>query len=172
MSTVLLAVNGPIPDANTLQYALDLCRRIQADLKVLQIIQSKEVGAFFRKFKEVADKARYFFEGSMAATAFAEMGEFESARQLMEEAEHNMQNMLPQNGETGIQSELVMIAGKSEEVIVNYVQENKDIVLAVYDCVEDKNAKKKSKRQISREVQALTKKMAIPVVIVPVPDEK
>ncbi len=43
MKQILLAINGNSPTALAFQYAVDLCKRIKAELKVLQFIRKKRV---------------------------------------------------------------------------------------------------------------------------------
>lgn len=166
MGTVLLAVNGSNPSPDALEYALDLGRRLKADLRILQIVQSREIHILLRRIKDGACKARNFFENNMIAVTFAEEGDFDSARLFVEKAEQNLQDILPPHDQTEIHSELIMSAGKTDQVIINYVRENKGIVAAVYDPNGATEKPEKYARRIKREAQSLSKKLPIPIVVV------
>jgi len=166
MGKVLLAINDTEPDPNAFRYALELCQRMKADLKVIQPVGTQDFDGCFARLKQAAGKVRCYFENSMAAAAFAEAGEFESAKQLMNEMTRKMNPLLSLCAESGIRCDFVMCSGKSREVITDYVLKNKDILIVVYETAKNDETSK-NERQIKKELQSLTNKLSIPVVVVP-----
>ncbi len=86
MEKVLLAVDGIDHDRIVFNYAIELCKRIKAELNVFQIIRPKNYSKYIKKIRQQADLARTYIEGSMVAATFAEAGEHETAIDIMAEA--------------------------------------------------------------------------------------
>lgn len=165
MEKVLLAIDGIAPDKKAFRYAVDLCTRIKAELDVLQVVRSKNLTGYLAKAKNTATQARLFFEGTMMATAFAEAGEHETADALMDEALKNINKLLPESENSGISCHLTMKSGDPKQEIVRFVQENKDVVIAVYDPPGER-ASKKGNRKIQKFIQSITDALPIPLVMV------
>ena len=165
MEKVLLAIDGITPDKKAFNYAVELCTRIKAELNVLQIIRSQDVNGFLAKAKNSANQAKLFFEGSMMAAAFAEAGEHETANDLMNEALKNINKLLPESEKSGIPCHLTMKSGNPSEEIVRFVQEHKDVVIAVYDPPGEKD-RDISDRKIKKMIRSITDALSIPLVMV------
>ncbi|MBU0484512.1 MAG: universal stress protein [Proteobacteria bacterium] len=165
MEKVLLAIDGTTPDQKAFKYAVDLCMRIKADLKVLQVVSPQDFGGYISKIKTKANKAKRFIEESMMAATFAEAGEHETASAMMEEAERNLRKLLPESARAGVTCDLLVRSGDTTKEIVNYVRDNKDIVIAVYDAPRG-NDPKSSARKIKNDLKSITKGLTIPVVMV------
>jgi len=165
MEKVLLAIDGVTPDQKTFRYAVELCTRIKAELDVLQVIRSKNLAGYLAKAKNKANQARLFFEGTMMAATFAEAGEHETADDLMNEALKNINKLLPESENSGIACHLTMKSGDPKEEIVRFVQENKDVVIAVYDPPGEK-ASTRGDRKIQKFIQSITDVLPIPLVMV------
>lgn len=165
MEKVLLAINGTTPNKKSFKYAIDLCMRIKADLKVLQVVNPQNFDGCIAKIKHTANNAKRFFESSMMAATFAEAGEHETAGTLMDQARRNTNKLLPESTKAGVSCELLIKSGDTTEEIVNYVRENKDIVIAIYDTPR-KNPNNSNKKQSNIDLESITKGLSIPVVMV------
>jgi nucleotide-binding universal stress UspA family protein len=166
MEKVLLAIDGTVPDKKAFRYAVQLCRRIEAELRVLQIVDSKKYGKYFEKARKKADPARKYIEGSLAAAAFAEAGEHETAENMMSEALKNLTQLLPESEKAGIPYSLTMKMGNPKNEILNYLDEHRDVVLAIYGTPQEKQDETgfvKKNRLGIREVKQL---LTIPLVVV------
>jgi len=165
MEKVLLAIDGITPDKKAFNYAVELCSRIKAELNVLQIIRSQNANNFFDKAISRAKHAKLFFEGTMVAATFAEAGEHETAANLMNQALANINKLLPESEKSGISCHLTMKSGNPSEEIVRFLQEHKDVVIAVYDPTIEKE-QNTSERKIKKLIQSITDALPIPLVMV------
>jgi nucleotide-binding universal stress UspA family protein len=165
MEKVLLAIDGIAPDKKAFRYAVELCTRIKAELNILQVIRSKSLAGYLAKAKNTASQAKLFFEGTMMAATFAEAGEHDTADALMNEALKNIKKLLPESENSGISCHLTMKSGDPREEIVRFVQENKDVVIAVYDPPGEKFSKSNG-RKIEKFIQSITDALPIPLVLV------
>jgi nucleotide-binding universal stress UspA family protein len=165
MEKVLLAIDGITPDEKAFYYAVELCSRIKAELKVLQIVRSQNANSLLEKAMNRAKHAKLFFEGTMAAAAFAEAGEHETADDLMNQALKNINKLLPESEKAGISCHLTMKSGNPSEEIVHFVREHKDVVIAVYDPT---GAQKQntSDPKVKKLIQSITDALPIPLVMV------
>ena len=169
MEKVLLAIDGMTPDRKAFRYAVQLCGRIKAELNVLQIIRTKNYDKYFEKARKKAKPAKRYIEGSLMAAAFAEAGEHETAGDMMSEALKNLKQLLSESDKAGIPYDLTMKSGNPKNEIINYLNEHRDVVLAIYDTPQeklDKTGFAKKNRSVTQEIeQALT----IPLVVVRCP---
>jgi len=164
MEKVLLAIDGITPDKQAFEHAVALCLRIKAELKILQVIRPQKITSCLKKMKSTAHQAKRFFEGSMMAATFAEAGEFESADDLMSEALRNINRLLPESKRAGVPCHLTMKAGEPMKAIAQYVRENRDVVVAVYDGADGRDSKT-GERQKNNPLQASLSTLPIPVVM-------
>ena len=165
MEKVLLAIDGITPDKKAFNYAVELCSRIKAELNVLHIIRSRNMGGFLAKAKNSANHAKLFFEGAMVAATFAEADEHETANDLMNQALKNINKLLSESEESGISCHLTMKSGNPTEEIVRFVHENKDVVVAVYDPAGEKE-QNTSDRNRKKMIRSITDALPIPLVMV------
>lgn len=165
MEKVLLAIDGTTPDKKAFNYAVELCMRIKAELKVLQVVRPQNFGGYVAKVKNKANQAKQFIEGSMMAATFAEVGEHETANALLDEALKNINKLLPESKKAGVPCDLMMKSGNPRDEIVNYVRDHRDVVITVYDasCGE---SQKTGDRKTKNTLKSITKALPIPVVMV------
>lgn len=130
MEKVLLAVEGITPSKKAIRYAVELCKRIKADLNVLQVIGQK----YMKHLGVRVNRARDFVEGSMIGATFAEAGEPEMAMALKQQALQDINQFLPEAERDAVHCRLSVRSGPSDREIVNYVNEHRDIVLTIYDA--------------------------------------
>jgi nucleotide-binding universal stress UspA family protein len=166
MDKVLLAIDGSGPDRKILQYALELCTRMKAELKVLQFISTGNVSGGAGKGRTKTGYARQIFEDSMMAATFAEAGEFDTADALMSEALENLQQLLAEFKKTRVPYKLAVKDGNPEHEIVSYVRKNKRVVVMVYGATAARNAKNNEAERL-KLLQSLTRALPVPVVMVP-----
>jgi len=138
MKKVLLAIDGMAPDKKTFHYTVQLCRRIKAELNVLQVISPKNYGRYLSEARKKAKPAIRYMEGSLMAVAFAEAGEHETAEALMSEALRNLKQLLPESEKEGVRYHLTMKAGNLKREIIRYLNEHRDVVLTIYDAISEK----------------------------------
>ncbi|MBU0672864.1 MAG: universal stress protein [Candidatus Margulisbacteria bacterium] len=165
MEKVLLAIDGITPDKKAFNYAVDLCMRIKAELKVLQVVRPQNFGGYVAKVKNTAKQAKQFIEGSMMAATFAEAGEHETADTLMDEALKNINKLLPESKKAGVPCDLMMKSGNLREEIVKYVRDHRDVVITVYDA-SGGEPQKSGDRKMKTALKSITKALPIPVVMV------
>lgn len=167
MEKILLAINGTVPDKKTFTYAVDLCKRMKADLKILQVINPKEISGYLATLKTKAKNTTRYMEDAMMAATFAEAGEYETACYLMAEGRKNVERLLPESIRAGIACDIAVKTGNTNKEIANYVRKNKDIVITVYDTPRGDNSKK-TVRKINNDLKVITRALPVPVVMVQV----
>lgn len=165
MKKVLLAIDGITPDRKTFRYAVELCKRIKAELKVFQIIQPQNYGKYLKEMRQKTDHARMYIQGSMVAAAFAEAGEHESAKEIMAEASEQIKRLLSESQKEGVHCHFSMKRGSPEKEIVDYVNHHRDVVLTIYNSsaedVERTGILSKKKKAIT----IIKEKLAVPLVV-------
>ncbi len=134
MRTILLAIDGAAPHEEAVRYSLGLAQRLRARLEVLQVV-SPAVEKGWRTIVKGLRKGGRVFESSMAAAAFAEAGEPEAARSIQAML-CKISNSLDQPGAErfdDVNYEVTFKVGDAEREIVRFVEEHRDVMLAVYD---------------------------------------
>jgi nucleotide-binding universal stress UspA family protein len=166
MEKVLLAIDGITPDRKTFRYAVELCKRIKAELKVFQIIRPKNYRKYLKEMRKKADHARIFIEGSMVAAAFAEAGEHGTAKEIMAEASKQINHLMLESEQKGVRCHFSMTSGTPEKEIINYVNYHRDVVLTIYDAsIQDiGQASRISKKK--RAPAEIKKHLSVPLVVV------
>jgi nucleotide-binding universal stress UspA family protein len=170
MEKVLLAIDGMSPDKKALQYTIQLCRRMKAELNVLQVINSKNGDSYISQARKKATHAKKYIEGSFAAIAFAEAGEHETADALMCNALKNLKQMLSVSENDGIRFHLTVKAGNLKREIIRYLKEHRDVVITIYDAHHRKGADPDFARKHGPLSQELQKALSTPLVVVQNPD--
>ncbi|MCF6290371.1 MAG: universal stress protein [Desulfobacterales bacterium] len=163
MEKVLLAIDGVMPDKKAFNHAVELCLRIKAELKVLQIVGPEKVSGCLQRMKKTARQAKQYFEGSMMAATFAEAGEHATAEALLAEAMENIRKLLPESEKAGVPYQLTMKSGDPRREIVRYIREHRDVVITVYDLG---GGASQSERRKKNAFQAISGALPVPVVMV------
>lgn len=166
MKKVLLAIDGMAPDIKAFQYTVQLCRRIKAELNVLQVISAKNYGRFMSKAKRSAKPAKRYVEGALMAIAFAEAGEHETADALMSEALRNLKQLLPESEKEGVRFHVTVKAGSLKREIIRYLSEHRDVVLTVYDAHHRKGADAGFAKRYRAHAEEIQKALSIPLVVI------
>ena len=163
MEKVLLAIDGIAPDKKAVDYAVQLCKRIRAQLDVLQIIHPQKCGTQTKVVKD-AKPARRYFEESMTAATFAEAGEHETAEMMMSEASKHLKQLLSESNREEIPYCLSTKAGDPKSEILNYVESHRNVVLTLCDV----NAVNRydDGRKKSSLIQEIKHALSIPLVVI------
>ncbi|MFO7840186.1 MAG: universal stress protein [Desulfosalsimonadaceae bacterium] len=132
MKTVLLAVEGTVPEREILGYALGLCRRITAELHILHILDPRFCGSHIKKLHKQIKLGKNVFESSMAAAAFAENGEHDTALGVLEKSSCLVREALAESGTESINCRLRITCGETHREILRFVRRHRDIILTVY----------------------------------------
>jgi nucleotide-binding universal stress UspA family protein len=139
LEKVLLAISGISPRLKAFQYTAELCSRIKADLNILQVVRLAKPKEGLKRIRDKADQLRRRIEDSMTAAAFAEAGEHEIARDILDQARRNLEPLLGKANEAGLTYQVTLKTGDPGEEIVRYLKGHRDIVLTVCDIVTGKD---------------------------------
>ncbi|MBW1740436.1 MAG: universal stress protein [Deltaproteobacteria bacterium] len=165
MGKVLLAIDGITPDKKAFSYAVQLCKRIRAELSVLQIISPKNYGQYLKKVRKRAHHAKRYIEGSMIAATFAEAGEHKMAQDIKEQALKNINQLLPESEKASVDYHLTMKSGNPDKEVINYVDSHRDIVLTIYDAPKEGGNKKAIAREKRTVPRAIRQNLSTPLVV-------
>jgi len=165
MEKILLAIDGVTPDKRAFHYAVQLCKRIKAELNVLQIVNPKKYAKYLGKARKKTKSVKRYIEGSLMAAAFAEAGEHDTAKDIMAEALRNLKQLLPESEKEQIPCHLTMKAGDPKREIINYLNEHRDVILAIYDAPAERSAKTNWKQSNNTVIQAIRSALTIPLVV-------
>jgi nucleotide-binding universal stress UspA family protein len=166
MQKVLLAVDGIKPTEKVFRYAVELCQRLHAELRVVQVIRPGQYCQYLKKVRKGARRARRFVENSMMAATFAEAGEHDMATEIMAQARKNMEQLFPESERAGIPCHTTMRSGCPGKEIVRYVNENRNIVLTIYDTAPEENSKAGIFAEDGDEPSDIKEHLSIPLVVI------
>lgn len=164
MKKILLAISGISPHLRDFQYAADLCSRLKADLNILQIVGLSNSRDGLKRIRDKAGNLRRRIEDSMTAATFAEAGEHEIARDILNQAKRNLEPLLSKAEEAGISCQVTVKEGDPEKEIVRYLKGHRDIVLTVCDIHREKDAPSRKKR--TSIPAGIAEQFPVPVVVV------
>jgi hypothetical protein len=171
MEKVLLAIDGITPSKKALDYAIELCNRIKADLNILQLIDIRVYHNRLKKMRTAFNSTKNYFEDSMMAITFAEAGESGTALKLLSEASAKTMNILPKQQKENVEYQIKVTHRDNEEEIIDYVDEHKNVVLAIYnhglefqnDAESRSENTEKRHRKMNKKIQ---RKLSVPLVII------
>ena len=165
MKKVLLAIDGITPDSKIFHYAVELCKRMKAELKVFQIIRPQDYSKYLKEMRQKTDSVRMYFQGSMVAAAFAEAGEYESAKEIMAETSEQIRRLLSESQKQGVQCHFSMKRGNPETEIVDYVNYHRDVVLTIYNSSAENVDKTGILSKKKNVITSIKEKLAVPLVV-------
>ena len=165
MQKVLLAINGISPNQKAFSYAVQLCKRIKAELNILNIISLEYCSRCLNRVRRSARNANRVFEGYMVAAAFAEAGEHEIANEMREQALKNINELLTGPERAGVPCHLTMRSGNPDEEVVKYVKDHRDVVLTIYDTPKKESSGKTKGGAKRRALKGIRAKLATPLVV-------
>lgn len=161
-----MAVDGIKPSEKVLRYAVELCRRLRAELRVVEVVRPGNYGEYLNKIRKGGHRAKRFIENSMVAATFAEAGEHETAMEMMTQAKKNIKELLPEAEGAEVSSHLTMTSGRLDQEIIRYVDEHRDVVLTIYDKAADENARFKASAEEGDGLSEIRRRLSIPLVLV------
>ncbi|HMB31598.1 MAG TPA: hypothetical protein VKN82_07230 [Desulfohalobiaceae bacterium] len=133
MKKVLLAIDGLYPGKDIFTYSVQFCQRMSTELVILQIVNPKCYKDIFRSLQRKISSFQKFFEQTMETATLAEAGGVDFARTCLEEGQRQLNNVMPISREAGIDAQVLQCLGRPDKEIYNYVKNNRDIILTVYD---------------------------------------
>ena len=166
MQRILLAIDGITPDKKALYYAVELCKRIKAELSVLEVISPRNYPRYIKNLGERVNQARRYVEDSMVAVTFAEAGDHEVAKALQEEAQKNISQLLPESERDAVHCRLSMKSGSPDKEIVRYVNDHRDIVLTIYDTPEGQSDETVRERKTGSVPRRIREQLLTPLIVV------
>jgi hypothetical protein len=119
MQKILLAIDGVAPNERTFRYAVQLCRKINAELNVLQIIrQRKKVACRRCAGSHYARDSCVVYEGSGIESS---------------PAQKQIRRFLAESEDEGVRCRFIVKAGNPDQEIIKFIDTYWDVVIAVYD---------------------------------------
>ena len=165
MEKVLLAISGITPSKKVFSYAVELCKRIRAELDILQIIRPKLCRQYLRKARERSHHAKRYIERTMTVAAFAEAGEHEMAKEMEAQALKNINGLLPESEMAGVPCHLTMKSGSPDKEVLNYMNEHRDIVLTIYDVTKEEKRTPSPGSKKKRRFREIRENIPTPLVM-------
>jgi nucleotide-binding universal stress UspA family protein len=134
--TVLLAIEGERPSKMALDHALGLCKRMSAELDVLQLVENPQ---------DLSDPN--------------ELG------RRMSEASSNVVTPLKDVQKQGIPFKITLRLGDVNDKLINYVKRHKDVAIVVFDspCAGSSDGRSRHWRKL---VERFSQKLAVPLVTI------
>lgn len=180
MEKVLLAIDGMRPDQQIVDYAAKLCRRIRAELDILHIIDPEVYAGYLKNFHRQVHRARDLFENTMMAATFAETGDYDTAKSLIDKTSDQINRLLSDTDKNDIKYRVQVKPGETGQEIVKYVDRHRDIVVAIYDnsgsekipdaadgrnAPEDGDSAPSTSKKLNFNASELQKKLTVPLVV-------
>nr|NJM00907.1 hypothetical protein [Desulfobacula sp.] len=162
MKQVLLAIDGNIPTEPVFQYAVGLCRRIQAELNILQFVKPETLSRCISMTRKKAGRLGKLLEDSFAGVAFAEEGVPHLAVEFLPDVSDSLKKLI-KGDSSGIPFKVAAGRGNFEKELLNYIDAHQDIVLTVFD---PSTGPQSGTGASFRTMETLKKKLGIPLVVV------
>ena len=138
MKTILLAVEGRSLDRKVLGYALNLCNPVRAGLDVLQIVRFGGRPKGFGGLRQRIAQAHAAFDKAMVAATYAEAGVPELSETVQREAMEKIRRLQPPEMDTAIDYHCIVTGENPDSVVMRYVEEHRNLVMAIYDTFRTK----------------------------------
>lgn len=133
---VLLVIEGTAPDLSAFAYAMNLCARTSAQLDILRVIEGPQ----------------------------EEPGSGSAEDRIAKEKQQiaDLEDRLRQ---TGVQHRITVIPGDTNQEVLNYTQNHRDISTVILDSQAGREAPGKAKKQ-TQLVRKIAQYLSVPVVTV------
>ena len=162
MKQVLLAINGEQPTFSVFQYAVDLCKRIDAKLSILQFLNEQKYKTNFSSTKKKVKRIGRFLENSFADIALAEEGSLFTTGETSDDVTSPLQKLLAAHKNLSLHR-VAFCGGNPEKDLPEFIEEHQGIVLTIFDPTEDSPG---SPSTVPVQIKKLKKKIDVPFVIV------
>ena len=166
MKTILLAVEGMNPNQYAIDYALKLCKPVQAGLDILQIIRPRTYAKGLSRIKKKAFRARDIFEDAMVTATYAEAGAPELAETLKNKAIKRCKRLVPAGEQTAVDYHCIVTGDHPDTVLERYVEEHRSVILAIYDSIRCARKKPEPTPTPRNNTFGLLSKLSVPLVLV------
>ncbi len=161
MKQVLLAINGDIPTNSVFQYSVDFCKRISAELNILQFIQNRKITHCISSTKNRVGRLGKFLEAYFAGAAFAEQGVFYMADEFLSGVSDPLRDLIKFN-KIGVPFKVTLSNGDPETELSSYIDNHRKIVLMIFDP--SKDMENQPKKYLAT-VEQIKKKLYVPLVV-------
>ncbi len=170
MNSVLLTIDGFTPNKGLFSYAVDFCRRIGAELRVLQVVRPDEGATYLEKLGKKASRAGSFFENAMMAVTFAEANEREMAMDIIENARKLLDPLLSEPAGKGVRVSAITRLGNPEREIIDYVNRHREVVVTICDsgmrgAEKDDGNSVGENSPAARLIARIRQKLPVPLVV-------
>lgn len=167
MKTVLFAIDHMEPDPKSLDYALELCRRMSAGLEVLHIVRPpKSPGRPAKRRRGRVGLAREVFQRAMASVSVAETGVPDPVSALKTAARKRFTRLLPNTSDVRVAYGCMVTDDAPEAVIERHVRSRRHIVLTVLDPRSRRRLSGVRDRTEKRAGGTPMPKLSVPLVLV------
>jgi hypothetical protein len=161
MKQVLLAINGQTPSKRAFWYAVELSKRIRAELSILRFI---EKGILIKHLKATRKKAAHisrFLEDTFADAALAEEGITLDAEKVLADVSDPLKDLLAE-GKADVALKLTVSGGDPEDGLDRFVESHHDVVLTILDSSKTAEPPEKNKARMEK----LKHRLGVPLVVI------
>lgn len=162
MKKVLLAINGDTPTQTIFRYAVDLCRRMKADLDIIQFIKEKKIPGCISSTRKKMESLNRIMEDSFAGIAFAEENFRDEGIEIATGISPPLKHLIEQD-KPDVLKQVTLGDGDLETELSGYIENRKNIVLTIFDPSSE-SRKRRLKNRI--KIKLLRQKLCVPVVVV------
>ena len=136
LRTVLLVVEGSVPDPATFTYAVNLCKRTNAQLDILQVIEKSYTN-----------------------------GDYSDLSQLLAEGSHHIMGLVRKLEESRVNFKVTVKLGDINEKLTNYTKRRKDVSTVVLDSAKAR-ADSSDNGAWARVLENIAHQLSVPLVTV------
>lgn len=162
MKKVLLAINGDTPTKTIFRYAVDLCRRMKADLDIIQIIKEKRITDCISSTKKKVESFNRAMEDSFAGVAFAEENFQAEGVEITTGISPPLKHLIEQD-KPEVLKQVTLGNGDLETELSIYIENRKNVVLTIFDPSSEERKRRLKNRF---KIKLLRKKLCVPLVVV------
>jgi hypothetical protein len=134
--TVLLVIEGESPDPSAFSYAVNLCKRTNAELDILQVIEISAKGE-----------------------------DYELLSQKMSNSSRHLVDLVRQLEQTAVPFKVTMRLGEPGSKLFNYAKRHKDVAMVILDSPKARESSAKNGAW-ARWVKELSRQLSIPLIAV------
>ena len=139
MKKVLFAFNGLQPGKALFRYAVQFCRKMKADLLILQIVPPGFCHGAAKTLKDTLVRAQNRIDDTLVSASLAEAGAADAARDCLQVGRERIERLLPRTDADVLRRSFEQKVGDPDQEIYAYVRNHPDIVLTIYDALPRQN---------------------------------
>lgn len=180
MKQILLAISRETPSRKAFSYALDLSRKIRAELGILRFMEKRGLAEHFPVSREKAARLGRFLEDSFADVALAEEG-METVRSRTAKISGQKPSISTSPGEGRSQTDPLrkLLTADDPEIrpecaaaetdtdtdLTRFVDTHRDVVLTILDSPDEGRSPAQAKARIKK----LKRTLGVPLVVIKPP---